>query len=277
MENLSGLLDLPGTRLRYRDRPGRRRPVVLTHGAGMDHAMFEAQAEALHVEGHRVVTWDLPAHGESLLAPGTRFTARIALDGLGALLDHLGLSRPVLAGHSLGGNLSQAFVRLRPDRAFALIVVDSTWNTGPLSRFERAMLRLAAPSLAMIPASRLPALMAKASAVTPEGIASAEATFARMPKPVFLDVWRATTSLVEPDAAYRTPVPLGLIRGEKDKTGNIATAMPRWAAAERVAEHVIPGAGHIVTLDNPAATSRAMRELIASWEAGAAANTEQGR
>ena len=57
-----------------------------------------------------------------------------------------------------------------------------------------------------------------------------------LPKRTFLDVWRATVSLVDPDPAYRTPVPLGLIRGADDRTGNIATAMPRWAAAEGVTE-----------------------------------------
>lgn len=265
MTNLSEVFDHQGAHLRYRDRPGPAAPVVLTHGAGMDHTMFEPQAQALHEAGHRVLTWDLPAHGASSLAPGSRFDAATALDHFAALLDHLTLDRPVLVGHSLGGNLSQALVRRLPDRARGLIVVDSAWNAGPLTRFERAMLRLAAPSLAAIPAGRLPGVMAKASAVTPEGVAAAEAAFARMPKPVFLDVWRATVSLVDPDPDYRTPIPLGLIRGDADRTGNIAAAMPRWARAEGVDEHVIPAAGHIVTLDNPEATTRAIADLIASW------------
>lgn len=102
---------------------------------------------------------------------------------------------------------------------------------------------LAGPSLALIPAGRLPGLMVRASAVTPEGVAEFEATFAWMPKRVFFDVWRATVSLVDPDPAYRTPVPLALIRSEDDRTGNIVTAMPRRAKAEGVVEHVLPGPG----------------------------------
>ncbi len=265
MVNLDRVLERGGGALRYADLAGERRPMVLTHGAGMDHRMFDAQAHALHQAGHRVVSWDLRGHGGSTLAPGARFTAATALDDLVALIDHLGLDGPVLIGHSLGGNLSQALVRRIPGRACGLIVVDSTWNTGPLTAVERVLLRLAAPSLTLIPATRLPGLMARASAVTPEAIAESEATFARMPKRVFLDVWRATVSLIDPDPDYRTPVPLGLIRGDRDRTGNIATAMSRWARAEDVAEHVIPGAGHVVTLDAPDATTRAVHDIVAGW------------
>lgn len=254
-----------GAELRCRDLPGERRPVLFTHGAGMDHRMFDVAARAAHEAGHRVVLWDLRGHGESTL--GRRFTADVALDDLAALLDHFGLERPVLVGHSLGGNLAQALVRRAPDRAGALVVVDSTWNAGPLSRGERLLLRLAAPMLALVPASRLPGMMARASAVTPDGIAESAATFARLPKRVFLDVWRATASLVDPDPAYRTPVPLALIRGAQDGTGNIATAMARWAVAEDVAEHVIPDAGHNVTLDAPDATATVLAELLAGWAA----------
>ncbi|MFD6068294.1 alpha/beta fold hydrolase [Amycolatopsis lurida] len=267
MVNLTGVLRRGAQELRYGDFAGERRPVVFTHGAGMDHRMFDVQARALCERGHRVVVWDQRGHGESDLAAGVRFTAALALDDLAALLDHLDLDRPILIGHSLGGNLAQALVRRSPERAGGLVVVDSTWNAGPLSAVERLLLRFAAPSLALIPASRLPGLMARASAVTPEGIAESRETFARMPKSVFLDVWRATVSLVHPEPGYRTPVPLGLIRGENDRTGNIASAMPRWARAEGVSEHVVPGAGHVVTLDAPVMATNAIVGIVDGWTA----------
>jgi pimeloyl-ACP methyl ester carboxylesterase len=150
--------------------------------------------------------------------------------------------------------------------AHGLVVLDATWNTGSLTAVERFLLGLAAPSLALVPASRLPAPPARASAVTREGVAESEATFARIPKRTFLDVWRATASFVDPDPGYRTPVPLGLVRGERDRTGDIATATPRWAAAEGVAEHVVPVAGHNVTLDAGGATAAVVRALVAGWE-----------
>ncbi|MGP6171670.1 alpha/beta fold hydrolase [Microbacterium sp. A204] len=258
MVHLSETLTRPGALLHYIDSGEDGAPIVFTHGAGVDHAMFDAQFAAAVDAGHRAVSWDLRGHGSSALEDGMRFRGDDALHDLAALIDHLGLTRPTLVGHSLGGNLVQEFARRHPDVPARLVVVDSTWNAGPLTWLERLALRLAAPSLAVIPRSRLPRLMATASATTPDAIEYARACFARMPKPVFLDVWRATVALVAPDPDYRSPVPLTLIRGAEDRTGNIASAMPRWAEHEGIDEHVIPAAGHIAPLDAPAAVSRAI-------------------
>jgi len=263
MVNLTGGLDRAGCVLRYADSGGSGDAVVLTHGAGADHHMFDAQFEALAASGQRAVVWDMRAHGEST-PNNVPFTAELALQDLSALVEHLDLSHTVLAGHSLGGNLSQALVRSQPQRFGGLVVMDSTWNTGPLTRTERFLLKLAAPALSIIPARSLPALMARASAVTPEARSDATRAFSQMTKKQFVEVWKATVLFVEPDPIYRTPIPLCLIRGSHDKTGNIATAMPRWADTEGVTEQVVPGAGHLVTQDAPDAVTAIMQSFLAT-------------
>ena len=259
----------PHASIAFEDSGGDGEAVVVCHGAGMDRTMYESQTTALTDAGLRVIAWDLAGHGESTLSGASRFAASDALEDLTALLDECAVDRAVLVGHSLGGNLAQAFVRAHPHRATGLIVLDSTWNAGPLAWWERLALRLAAPSLALVPARSLPGLMARASAVSADAIERTEATFARMPKSVFLDVWRATVSFVDPDPAYRTPVPLALVRGALDRTGNIASAMPRWARTEGIAEHVVPDAGHIVTWDAPDATSRVLLGVLEEWRTAA--------
>lgn len=247
---------------------------VFTHGAGVDHSMFDAQAEALAARGVRVIAWDMRAHGASTLAAGARFTAQDALDDLDALLTVRGVDGAILIGHSLGGNLSQAFAAAHPERVRGLIVLDAAWNAGPLSRAERLGLRLARPLLALIPERSLPGIMARASAVTPDAIARTEELFARMPKRTFLDVWAAATSLIDPDPGFRTPVPLALVRGARDRTGNIATAMPQWAAAEGVRERVISGAGHMLTWDAPEESSRILVDILEQWGIASSAGAE---
>jgi len=264
MVNLDRLLPRPGCDLHFSDSGGDGHAVVFAHGAGVDHAMFDAQARAAEEAGFRVVHGDLRGHGASVLDDGVRFRAADAIEDLVSLVRHLALERPTLIGHSLGGNLSQTVVKRHPELAGALIVVDSTWNAGPLTTMERLGLHLAAPLLSLVPATRLPDLMAKASATTPAGIAYARECFERMPKQVFLDVWRATLSLVDPDPGARTPVPLTLIRGAEDRTGNIRTAMPKWAQTENTTEHVIPAAGHISPLDAPEAVTAVILETIAA-------------
>lgn len=257
-------LELDGCRLAY-DDVGRGIPVVLSHGAGADRRMFDAQVPYLVEHGFRVVRWDLRLHGESRPSTVPVTPERLVAD-LRALAAHLRLDRPVLVGQSLGGNLSQAVVRQHPGFARGLAVIDSAWNTAPLSAIERALVRSAAPALRLVPASRIPRFMAEASASTPEGRAYAERVFGSIPKADFVEVWRATVGFLEPDAAYRTPVPLLLVRGAEDRTGNIATAMPKWAATEGVAEIVVPGAGHLANVDAPDAVNPALVEWLRRLE-----------
>lgn len=250
MTSLDRMLAVPGCRLAYADLPGPETPVVFLHGAGADHRMFAAQAAALSEAGHRCVLTDLRGHGASRPC-STPVTAPALLGDVRTLLDRLGLHGAVLAGLSLGGNIAQALVREAPGRYSGLVAMSCTWNTGPLTRLERLSLRLAAPVLATVPQRRLPRLLARASAATAAARADAERTFAAMPKRAFVEVWRATAGFVVPDPGYRTPVPLLLIRGARDRTGNIATAMPAWAAFEGVPERPVAGAGHLVCQDAP--------------------------
>jgi 3-oxoadipate enol-lactonase len=263
MVNECATVAVSGCELRYWDSGGDGQPVVLSHGAGADHIMFADQVASLVAQGYRTVTWDMRGHGASRPG-GETFTAQRAVADLLALVDQLNLTRAVYVGQSLGGNLSQAIVRRHPERADGLVVIDATWNTAPLSWAQRLLLRSATPMLAMIPARRLPRLMADASAVTPAARADARRAFEQMPKSEFLRVWRATVDLLDTDADYRTPVPLCLIRGDQDRTGNIASAMPRWAAAEGIEEVVIPGAGHIANQDAPDAVNTALLNFLRS-------------
>jgi pimeloyl-ACP methyl ester carboxylesterase len=265
MVNLDRRLVRPTADIAFAD-PGEGTPtVVLTHGAGVDHTMFDALTASLTERAVRVIVWDLRGHGQSTLSAGVRFAARDALDDLGALLAECGVDAPVLIGHSLGGNLVQSFAKEHPESVAGVIILDAAWNAGPLSRLDRVALRIAAPTLSVIPERMLPRVMARASAVSADAVARTEAVFARMPKRRFLDVWAATTSFVAPDPGYRSPVPIALIRGERDRTGNIATATARWSAAEMIDEHVIPDAGHMITWDAPEEVTRVTLGILDGW------------
>jgi 3-oxoadipate enol-lactonase len=261
MMDLTGVLHLKGCALRYADDGGNGAPVLLLHGAGADHVMFSAQWEALATAGFRPVVLDLRGHGVSrptaVSLSADRFTEDVE-----ALITHLGLHQPALVGHSLGGNLAQRLVQRAPYRYSALAVIDSAWNSGPLTAVERFSLRATAPLLGLVPARRLPRLMADASAVTGAARTDLVRAFSNLSRSEFLAVWQATTEFVVPEPGYRTPIPLLLMRGEKDRTGNIAAAMPLWADAEGVRELVVPGAGHVVTQDAPQAVSDALLAFL---------------
>lgn len=263
MVNVADRLALEGCEIAYGDtgNADARTAVVFLHGAGVDHRMFGAQAATVHASGRRVVLMDIRGHGIS--RPSTLpVTAEVLVSDARRLIVALALERPVLVGHSLGGNVAQALVRRDPNQYAGLTVIDSTWNTGPLRPFERVLLRMAAPILGLIPAASLPGILARASATTRDARTLLTDVFARVPKREFLDIWRATTAFVTLEPGYRTPVPLCLIRGADDGTGNISTAMPAWAAHEGIDETVIPGAGHVATMDAPDAVSSALLQFL---------------
>jgi 3-oxoadipate enol-lactonase len=261
MVNLNAMLPLDGCSVAFRDSGPGGRAVLFLHGAGADHVSFEEQASAVANSGRRAVVWDMRAHG--LSRPNrSRITADRFVADAEALISELGLDHPVLVGHSLGGNIAQEMVRREPEAYSGLVVIDATWNSGPLGWMERRLLHLAAPTLSLIPARTLPGLMARASAVTDAAQQDLMRAFSQVPKRDSLAIWQATASFVRPAPHYRTPIPLCLIRGAQDRTGNIAKAMPAWAEHEGNGEVVIPDAGHVPSQDAPEAVTTALLRFL---------------
>ena len=98
-------------------------PLVLIHGlAGNMHNFSYALADRLS-DGFRVVTIDRPGSGYSTRERDelAELPAQAAM--IGELLDKLGIDRPVLVGHSLGGALSLAMALDRSDRIGALALL----------------------------------------------------------------------------------------------------------------------------------------------------------
>jgi pimeloyl-ACP methyl ester carboxylesterase len=85
------------------DRRGDGPPLVLLHGIGHRRQAWEPVLDALAKE-RDVIAVDLPGFGESPPLPaGTPYTIEASLDIMTGMFDRLGLSRPHIAGNSLGG------------------------------------------------------------------------------------------------------------------------------------------------------------------------------
>ncbi len=238
--------------------------VVGVHGAGGDHTAFEPQVEALVSHGYRLVTWDMPPFGASR-ASAAPFTARQACEDLLRLVDHLDIERPVLLGQSLGGGIAQALVKAHPDRVGALAVLGAPWITGRLRASERLPMKTASAVMRLMPTRRIHALMTSLvvdTSPSPRVRAEFADLIAQVPRRHLLQAVRVGGQLLDPDPSYRTPIPLCLMRGEHDVTFKVDQIMPRWAAAEGVAEVIIPKAGHVANLDAPEAFNEALLRFL---------------
>jgi pimeloyl-ACP methyl ester carboxylesterase len=116
-----------GVRLNVRHTPGSGWPFVLVHGLASNARLWDEVAARLASAGHPSYAVDLRGHGESDLPSGGYSTAVAAAD-VAAVITSLGLTRPVVAGQSWGGNVVVALAAAHPDLVSALALVDGGWG-----------------------------------------------------------------------------------------------------------------------------------------------------
>ncbi|MFI9274272.1 alpha/beta fold hydrolase [Kitasatospora sp. NPDC052896] len=112
-----------GQHLYCEDGGGDGPVVVFSHGNLMTRQMWAPQVEALR-GGFRCVVWDERLHGRTEDDGALHTYWDSAADLLG-LLDHLGVERATLVGHSQGGFLSLRAALRAPDRVKALVLIDT--------------------------------------------------------------------------------------------------------------------------------------------------------
>lgn len=97
--------------------------VVLVHGAGHDHSVWQDVTPLLAAAGLRVIAPDLPGHGgsggEAMPDIGRR------ADWLLDLFDALNLPAAWLVGHSMGSLIALAAAARAPQRAHGLVLIGS--------------------------------------------------------------------------------------------------------------------------------------------------------
>jgi pimeloyl-ACP methyl ester carboxylesterase len=104
-------------------------PLILLHGFPLNRKMWAPQAKALSAT-RRVITPDYPGFGSSP-RPCAQPDMRYYAEGVGELLDKLGLDRVVLGGLSMGGYVAFACLRIFPERISALILANTRPDPDP--------------------------------------------------------------------------------------------------------------------------------------------------
>lgn len=101
-----------------------RGTVVLIHGFSVPYFIWDPTFDFLTQSGFRVLRYDLFGRGYSD-RPRVRYDIHLFVRQLKDLLDALGITEPVhLAGLSMGGPISAAFVEQYPERVKSHILVD---------------------------------------------------------------------------------------------------------------------------------------------------------
>ena len=113
-----------GRELAYREITGTGIPIMLIHGIGSSSITWGDIPDRLAATGAHVIVVDLPGHGQSSKQPGDYSLGALA-SALRDLIDHLGIARVHLVGHSLGGGVALQFSYQFPERVRSIVLVAS--------------------------------------------------------------------------------------------------------------------------------------------------------
>ena len=124
---------LDGRAAMYGDA-GEGPPVVFLHGWGLSARSYAEALPLIAATGARVIAPALPGFGRSAALEG-EYTFEKLADWVKDLLEHAGIEEPVsFVGHSFGGAVATATAWHHPERARALVLVNSVggsvWKTG---------------------------------------------------------------------------------------------------------------------------------------------------
>jgi pimeloyl-ACP methyl ester carboxylesterase len=111
-----------GIKIRLAEWAGRGRAILCIHGITANCRCWDVMASAL-APGYRILAMDLRGRGRSD-RPASGYSIEHHCRDIAALLDGLGLKRPVIMGHSLGAFISLAFAAHYPERVDRIILVD---------------------------------------------------------------------------------------------------------------------------------------------------------
>ena len=257
-----------GGRVHYESYGVGKEAVVFIHGWTCDLTFWRAQEPVYRA--HRSLLIDLPGHGESdkpMAAYPTEFFAR----GIEAVISDAGVEQAILVGHSLGGPIAYAFIRMFPEQARALVLVDSTVGAEPNTasyraaqqqRYEKRAQSLTGPAgekyfLAqvegMFSPKASPALRSEIRTkmlATPEWVRVAAVT--------------SPSQLDPPPPGQIFPIPALAIQAAQKGTEQRAAAMRTIFPSMRLEkwEH----SGHFLMMEDPARFNRSLEKFLAGLQ-----------
>lgn len=124
-------LALPDWDVHYQrigERAGTRNDVVLIHGLGANLAFWYLGGGRHLANTRPLLLYDLRGHGRSSM-PATNYRLPSMAEDLARLIDHLGLDKVHVVGHSFGGRVALAFAGLYPEKVRSLVIADTQIRT----------------------------------------------------------------------------------------------------------------------------------------------------
>ncbi|UWU90709.1 alpha/beta fold hydrolase [Bradyrhizobium sp. CB1015] len=240
--------------------------LIFLHGIGGAARAWRRQLGTFGGRFH-AIAWDMPGYGGS--APLASVSIAALAEALQQFIEQLGVSRPVLVGHSIGGMIVQNWLVQSPKLARAVVLAqtspafgkaDGDWQKsfiaarlGPLDRGET--MKSLAPSLVKELVGDDP---------DPNGMEVARECMGSVPEASYRAMMLALIGFDQRSTLGNISVPTLLLSGSKDNNAP-ARMMAKTATFIPGAEYVeLAGVGHLANLERPDAFDEALGRFLNS-------------
>ncbi|HZT64679.1 MAG TPA: alpha/beta fold hydrolase [Acidimicrobiales bacterium] len=260
----TGFVERDGERIYYEVVGDGGVPLVLSHGAGGNHAVWYQQVAPFAAD-RAVVTWDHRGFGRSTDTAG-RSGPDVAVGDLLAVLDTLGIERADLVGQSMGGWTTVGAALARPGLARSVVLADTLGgfvSEAITAALDRRSGDVFGPSDVL---GMHPALGVEFSRRHPERahLYQSLGQMGRPDLPAILGRLTATTH--DAADAARLTMPVLCVVGDRDPIfpPGAVRALADLLPDARVVE--ISGCGHSPYFEDPGAWNAAVRQFLAVVE-----------
>jgi pimeloyl-ACP methyl ester carboxylesterase len=248
------------------EKSGEGTPLVLLHAFPLSSAMFgPLRAELPDV---RLITPDLRGFGRSPLGADDPSLDAMA-DDVAALLDERSLDRVAVGGVSMGGYVTMALLRRHPHRLAQVFLLDTKASAdAPEAAANRlTMAAQAEAEGSSVVAPMVNVLLGETTRRDRPDVATEVQSWLAAVDPAAV-AWGQRAMAARPasfDVLAEARVPGVVVVGEEDELSPVteAEAMVE-ALGSDTPLHVVPGAGHLAALEQPAAVAEAIRTALAA-------------
>lgn len=244
-------VNVNGANLHYADQGPQDGPaLVFANSLGTDVRAWDALLPHLPA-GLRIVRYDKRGHGLSEATPGPYSIDQLADDAAG-LIRHLGLTRVVFVGLSIGGLIGLSLAARHPDLLAGLVISNSAAKIGDAAMWQDRIATIRANGLASIGAPTMERWFSPA--FRDSGAAAPwQRMLERQPLEGYAACCEAIAGADLREATAGLHLPVQLIAGNLDGSTppEIVRDTADLIAGARV--DIIDGAGHIPCVEAPAA------------------------
>jgi 3-oxoadipate enol-lactonase len=244
--------------------------LVFLHGIGGAARGWRGQLDVFGTQ-YRAIAWDMPGYGGS--APLGEVSIATLADALVAFLLQLGVTKPCLVGHSIGGMIVQQALATRPGIARSVVLAQTSPAFGrPDGDWQKTFIeaRLGPLDRGATMAALAPSLVKEliGDDADPRGVDLARDCMAAVKESSYRASMLALLGFDLRSALKNIAVPTLVLSGSKDNNAPapMMAKMATYIPGARTVE--LPGVGHLANLERPAAFNTALDDFLKTSTTG---------